>query len=141
MSTQYSIGQLARAGDCKVQTIRYYEEKGLLPRPGRSRGNQRIYTQAHFDRLKFIRHARELGFSLDRIRQILDLSDDADKPCATVDGIARTHLREVESKIRRLQSMRKELRRMIEECNAEKVSDCRIVNVLADHDLCLTKDH
>jgi Cu(I)-responsive transcriptional regulator len=141
MNPEYSIGQMARAGDCKVQTIRYYEQKGLLPEPQRTPGNQRIYSQAHYDRLRFIRHGRELGFSLDRIRQILDLSDDSTKPCATVDMIAREHLREVESKIERLQSMKGELQRMISECAGDRVSECRIVKVLADHDLCLTEDH
>jgi Cu(I)-responsive transcriptional regulator len=141
MYPEYSIGQMARAADCKVQTIRYYEQKGLLPEPQRTQGNQRIYSQAHYDRLRFIRHGRELGFSLGRIRQILDLSDDSAKPCATVDLIAREHLREVESKIARLQSMKGELQRMISECAGNRVSECRIVKVLADHDLCLTEDH
>ena len=141
MHPQYSIGQMAQAGDCKVQTIRYYEQKGLLPEPQRTPGNQRIYSKVHYDRLRFIRHGRELGFSLDRIRQILDLSDDSAKPCATVDLIAREHLLEVESKIERLQAMKGELQRMISECAGDRVSECRIVKVLADHELCLTDDH
>ncbi len=141
MNPGYSIGQMARAGDCKVQTIRYYEQKGLLPVPKRSPGNQRIYSQRHYERLRFIRHSRELGFSLDRIRQILDLSDDSEKSCAMVDQIAREHLREVESKIRRLQCLEKELQRMISECAGDRVSDCRIIEVLADHELCLAHDH
>jgi Cu(I)-responsive transcriptional regulator len=141
MNPEYSIGQMARAGDCKVQTIRYYEQKGLLPEPQRTPGNQRIYSQTQYDRLRFIRHGRELGFSLGRIRQILDLSDDSAKPCATVDLIAREHLREVESKIARLQCMKDELQRMISECAGDRVSECRIVKVLADHELCLTDDH
>lgn len=132
---------MAQAGDCKVQTIRYYEEKGLLPEPRRSQGNQRVYSQAHYDRLRFIRHGRELGFSLERIRQILDLTDDAGKSCAQVDRIANEHLREVESKIRRLQSLRKELRRMISECKADQVAECHIIKVLANHELCIADGH
>ncbi len=141
MKSRYSIGQMAQAGDCKVQTIRYYEQKGLLPEPQRTQGNQRIYSQVHYERLRFIRHGRELGFSLDRIRQILDLSDDSDKPCETVDLIAREHLREVESKIRRLRCLKQELQRMISECAGDRVAECRIVEVLADHELCLSADH
>ena len=80
MEPAYSIGQMARAGDCKVQTIRYYEQKGLLPIPRRNQGNQRVYSQLQYDRLRFIRHSRELGFSLDRIRQILDLTDRVAQP-------------------------------------------------------------
>ena len=141
MEPRYSIGQMARAGDCKVQTIRYYEQKSLLPKPRRNQGNQRVYSQVHYDRLRFIRHSRELGFSLGSIRQILDLADDAEKSCAQVDQIAHEHLREVESKIQRLQSLRKELRRMVSECKADRVAECRIIEVLADHELCLADGH
>jgi len=124
-----------------VQTIRYYEQIGLLPEPERSGGNQRIYRQQHLDRLGFIRHSRELGFSLDQIREILSLSDDPSHACEEVDQIARAHLREVESRIRRLQSMRKELKRMISQCAGSQVSDCRIIEVLSDHSLCLSETH
>ena len=141
MESRFSIGQMARAGGCKVQTIRYYEEKGLLPEPQRNQGNQRVYNQAQYDRLRFIRHSRELGFSLEHIRQILDLTDDADKSCAQVDRIATEHLREVESKIRRLQSLRKELHRMISECKADRIAECGIIKVLADHELCIADGH
>jgi len=132
---------MASIGNCKVQTIRYYEQIGLLPEPERTPGNQRIYNQAHMDRLGFIRHSRELGFSLDRIKEILALSDDPAHSCETVDQIARRHLMEVESKIKRLQSMRKELRRMINQCNGNKVADCRIIEVLSNHQLCLLDKH
>lgn len=138
MSRIYSIGQMAKAGKCKVQTIRYYEQIGLLPKPERSEGNQRIYLRRHMDRLGFIRHSRELGFPLDRIREILHLIDDPSRSCGEIDAIARSHLQEVESKIKRLQSMRKELRRMIDQCAGDKVADCRIVEVLSDHTLCLS---
>lgn len=141
MEQAYSIGQMAQAGDCKVQTVRYYEQRGLIPKPRRNSGNQRVYSQTQYDRLRFIRHSRELGFSLERIRQILDLTDDSEKSCAQVDRIANEHLREVESKIQRLQSLRKELHRMVSECNADRVAECHIIKVLADHELCLTHDH
>ena len=141
MQTQFSIGAIARDSNCKVQTIRYYEEIGLLPEPQRTQGNQRVYSHLHFDRLRFIRHSRELGFSLDHIRQVLKLSDGAENSCAKIDRIAKDHLNEVESKIRRLQSLKKELKRMISECAGNRISDCRIVKVLSDHDLCLTSNH
>ena len=141
MNPKYSIGQMAKAGNCKVQTIRYYEQIGLLPEPERTEGNQRIYRQEHFARLGFIRHSRELGFSLDRIREILTLSDDPSHSCEKVDQIARSHLREVESKIERLQSLQKELQRMINQCAGNQVADCRIIEVLSDHSLCLSGTH
>ena len=141
MGSTYSIGEIAKAGNCQVQTIRYYEQIGLIPAPERTAGNQRVYRQAHRDRLNFIRHGRELGFSLDRIREILSLSDSPDHSCADVDAIARSHLADVESKIKRLQGMKRELKRMIEQCNGNQVADCRIIEVLSNHRLCLQKKH
>jgi len=141
VSNRLSIGQMAKAGNCKVQTIRYYEEAGLLAKPERSEGNQRIYTPQDRERLSFIRHSRELGFSLDQIRQILCFSDNPNHTCSEVDQIANRHLEEVESKIERLQSLQKELKRMISQCRGERVADCRIIEVLSDHSLCLTRSH
>ena len=141
MEQKFTIGQMAKVGNCKVQTIRYYEEIGLLLEPGRTEGNQRIYLQEHRDRLNFIRHSRELGFSLEQIRKILALNDDPTHSCGEVDQIARSHLLEVESKITRLQEMKKELKRMITQCAGGLVSDCRIIEVLSDHTLCLSEEH
>ena len=73
MPAEFTIGDLAQQTGCKVQTIRYYEEIGLMPEPARTAGNQRRYGQRHVDRLAFIRHSRELGFSLDAIRELLSL--------------------------------------------------------------------
>ena len=84
-----TIGTLAKKTGTKVQTIRYYEQIGLLPEPGRSAGGQRRYGDSELDRLSFVRHARQLGFSLDAIRELLDLSDHPDKSCAEADAIAK----------------------------------------------------
>lgn len=141
MTEQFTIGEMARTGNCKVQTIRYYEQIGLLPKPRRNSGNQRVYSRPQHDQLRFIRHSRELGFPLDQIRQILALSDEPAYSCKEVDRIARDHLRDVESKIKRLQSMGEELKRMISECAGDRIAECRVVNVLSNHALCLTDDH
>ncbi len=141
MAKNYTIGQMAKVGNCTVQAIRYYAQIGLLPEPGRTEGNQRMYLQEHRDRLNFIRHSRELGFSLDQIRKILALNDDPTHSCDEVDQIARFHLHEVESKIERLQEMKKELKRMISQCAGGLVSDCRIIEVLSNHSLCLSGEH
>jgi DNA-binding transcriptional MerR regulator len=129
-----SIGALARRTRCKVQTIRYYEQIGLMPQPGRTAGNQRWYGEAHADRLAFIRHSRELGFSLDAIRELLKLSDDPNRSCEDADRIARAHLREVETRIARLTALRTELNRMVRECKPGRIADCRVIQVLAAHD-------
>ena len=141
MKNMYSIGQMAQAGHCKVQTIRYYEQIKLLDIPKRNSGNQRIYDQTQLNRLKFIRHSRELGFSLEQIREILALSDDPTHSCQQVDQIARNHLQDVESKILRLLGMKKELNRMISQCSGDQIADCRIIEVLSDHQLCMAQKH
>ncbi|WP_026871672.1 MerR family transcriptional regulator [Inquilinus limosus] len=137
------IGELARRTGCKVQTIRYYEQIGLMPEAARTLGNQRIYGRAHSDRLAFIRHSRELGFPLDAIRQLLTLADDPSQPCATADRIAQEQLVAVQNRIARLEALKAELERMVEQCRHGTIGHCRVIEVLADHSHghCLHSDH
>lgn len=137
-----TIGRLAREAGCKVQTIRYYEQIGLMPEPARTEGNQRRYGTRHGQRLAFIRHARELGFPLASVRELLSLSDDQDRSCAAADAIAKDHLAAVERRIARLNALKAELERMIEQCKGGRIADCRVIEVVADrsHAHCLT-DH
>ncbi len=134
-----SIGTLGKRTGTKVQTIRYYEQIGLMPEPGRTEGGQRRYEDAELDRLAFIRHSRELGFSLEAIRELLDLSDNPERSCAQIDAVAQKQLHKVEARIARLEALRIELRRMIGECHADRVADCRILEVLRDHEECLSE--
>lgn len=136
-----TIGDLSRETGCKVQTIRYYERIGLMPAADRSTGNQRRYRARDRDRLAFIRHARELGFPLRAIRELLDLVDDPERPCAAADAIARAQLGEVRSRIARLRALEAELERMIEECAGGRICECRVIEVLADHSKCLHREH
>ena len=133
---EYGIGDMARLAGSKVQTIRYYEDIGLMPEAMRNRGNQRRYDRKALDRLKFIRHCRNLGFGLDDIREMLSLSEAPDRPCEAVDEIAQRHREAVNRRIEQLETLRGELDRMIDECAGGKVCDCRIIEVLADHALC-----
>lgn len=132
MENRFLIGHLASVTGCKVQTIRYYEQIGLLSPPHRTSGNQRLYGPEAVDRLQFIRHARQLGFSLDAIGELLSLSDQPDKSCKTADKIARLQLAEVEERISRLQTLRVELMQMISDCSCGTVSECTIVEALRD---------
>ena len=136
-----TIGRLAQETGCKVPTIRYYEQVGLLPAPRRSAGNQRLYGPEHLARLAFVRHGRDLGFSQEAIRELLRLTDDPDQRCDDVDAIARRHLEEVNRRIAQLSALRVELERMVDACHGGRVADCRIVETLADHGKCLTTDH
>ena len=133
-----TIGALARKTGTKVPTIRYYEQIGLMPEPGRTTGGQRRYGDAGLDRLAFIRHARQLGFGLEAIRELLDLGDQPDRPCAEADAIARRQLRQVEQRMARLKALKVELERMIHECSGGRTADCRVLTVLRDHSECLT---
>jgi DNA-binding transcriptional MerR regulator len=133
-----SIGTLSRRTGTKVQTIRYYEQIGLMREPGRSEGGQRRYHEADLDRLAFIRHARQLGFALDAIRELLAMADEPQRSCADADSIARRQLVQVEQRILRLEALRTELERMIAQCYGERVADCRVLEVLRDHSECLT---
>ena len=137
-ASQFSIGELAKRTGCKVQTIRYYEQIGVMPTPDRSAGNQRVYGRRHADRLAFIRHSRELGFPLEAIRQLLDLADDPNRPCDEADRIARAQLKEVETRMERLGMLKTELERMLAECGRGRIAECRVIEVLADHAKCVS---
>jgi len=131
-----SIGKLGQAAGVKVPTIRYYEQIGLLPEADRSAGNQRLYGRVTLDRLAFIRHARDLGFSLEAIRDLLSLSDTPDQSCAAADAIAKAQLVSVQARISRLKALETELYRMVDQCACGTIENCRVIEVLGDHALC-----
>ena len=131
-----AIGELSRLTGVKVPTIRYYEQMGLMSAAGRSEGNQRRYEPTDRDRLAFIKHARDLGFTIDAIRELLDLSAHPERPCAQADEIANRQLRSVQDKMARLKVLEDELRRMTERPHGDHVRDCYVIQSLADHALC-----
>ncbi len=132
----FSIGDMSRRAGVKVPTIRYYEQMGLIAAPGRTEGNQRRYARADLERLEFIRHARDLGLTIEAIRDLIDLSGHPERPCAHADAIARTHLADVREKIARLQRLEAELDRIATHCDGGSVKDCYVIRALASHDLC-----
>ncbi len=136
-----SIGMLARRAGAKVQTIRYYEQIGLMSEPVRTYGGQRRYEEEAVKRLSFIRHARALGFSLDQIRNLLELADDPKRDCTAADSIAREHLAAVKAKIAALNSLKRELIRMVDCCDGTDTAHCRVIETLANHDLCASPNH
>ena len=144
MTERFTVGQLARETGIAVGTVRHYEKIGLLPPAARSEGNQRLFSEAARRRLGFLRHARDLGFPLDAVRELLDLADHPDRPCDLADVIARRHLADVEGRIARLEGLRRELVRMVEGCahanEGGAVAECRVIETLADHAHCAS-DH
>lgn len=141
MTKPMPIGALAVETGVKVPTIRYYESVGLLPAADRTDSNRRVYGPKDVRRLRFIRHARELGFEVEAIRQLLSLADQPDRPCREADMIARTHLSDIDHKIARLVALRSEVRRMVDQCAHGRISECRVIEVLADHAECLHDAH
>lgn len=131
-----TIGKLSQAADVKVPTIRFYEQIGLLPVPARTASERRIYGEADTRRLAFIKHARQLGFSIEAIRTLLDLADHPDRACEDANVLAREQLGAVEGKIAQLQALRTELKRMVDAGCQGPAADCRVIETLADHRLC-----
>ena len=132
----YSIGDLSRRTGVKVPTIRYYEQMGLVSPAHRSEGNQRRYEKADLERLAFIRHARDLGFDIPAIRDLIALSTHPDMPCAGADRIAENHLAAVREKIAKLRKLEHELERIVSHCSGDSVEDCYVIRALSHHELC-----
>jgi len=128
-----TIGALAVRTGTTAETIRYYERIGLLPAPQRAgSGRYRMYRTSDVDRLAFVRRARELGFSIEEVRELLGLADDPQRPCAEVDQLARAHLHAVEEKITQLIALRSELQRVIGACAGKyHMAECRILGALS----------
>lgn len=123
--------QLARQTGCHLETIRYYEKIGLLPNPPRSAGGYRIYDETHVRRLRFILRARELGFGISEIRDLLHLVDCSSQTCVEVQRRTEPHLAEIRAKIADLQRIEAILVTMISQCSGKNVPECPIVDALA----------
>lgn len=124
------IGEAAAASGCHLETVRYYERIGLLPVPERTGGGYRVYQPDDVRRLRFIARGRELGFSLDEIRSLLQLSDDPRLSCAEVDHVARHHLAEIRQRMRELSEMARQLQRTVKACDGGERERCAILDAL-----------
>ncbi len=132
----FSIGDLSRQTGVKVPTIRYYEQMGLVAAAERSEGNQRRYGKPERERLSFIKHARDLGLTIDAIRQLLDLSAHPEMPCAQADRIASEQLGAVRERITKLKRLEQELARIASSCSGNQIGACYVIKALASHDIC-----
>lgn len=135
MSKPLTIGVLARDSGVNLETIRFYERSGLMPAPQRSPSGYRHYQQQDVRRLRFIRRGRELGFSLEEIRSLLDLAAHPESPCASADQMVREHLDAIESRIRDLQNMHTELSKLAD-CHSNQAEHCRLLEALDERDCC-----
>ncbi len=123
-------GELARRTGCNMETVRYYEKIGLMPDPGRADNGYRRYRGRDEDRLRFIIRGRELGFSIDGIRGLLDLVDHRAVSCADVKAIAEVHLEEVRRKVADLRRIERVLADTTKCCSGAEVPECPLINSL-----------
>jgi len=123
--------ELARRTGCNLETIRYYEKIGMMPDPPRTASGYRVYDDAHVSRLRFILRARELGFSIEQIRGLLDLVDGGTQTCAEVKERTELHLADVRAKIADLKRIENVLAETAEQCSGEDVPECPVLEALA----------
>lgn len=122
---------LARRTACNLETIRYYEKIGMMPEPPRTEAGYRLYDDRHVERLRFILRARELGFSLDDIRELLTLVDRGTQTCAEVKERTERHLADVREKIADLKRIERVLAETAAKCSGDEVPDCPVLETLA----------
>lgn len=127
---ELTIGRLSEAASCRIETIRYYEKIALLPAARRTSGGHRVYGGAELRRLTFIRRCRELGFSVDDIRDLLRLVDGGALTCAEVKSITENHLQDVRQRLADLRNMERALREMVRGCSGDRVPECPIIDSL-----------
>lgn len=130
MST-LTIGRIARAASVRLGTLRYYERRGLLPRPPRTASNYRLYPDGTVRRVRFIRRAQQLGFTLEEIKELLSLRARPGAGCADVLARARAKVRDIDGKVRDLRSVRKAVARLMSTCSGKgPVAGCPILEAL-----------
>lgn len=125
-------GELATRTDCNIETVRYYEQVGLLPPPPRSAGGHRLYGKDLVKRLIFIRKSRELGFTLEEIRELLRLVDGRKYTCAQVETLAHEHVKDIRRKIADLKRLKTVLEAMASQCSGGTIPECPIIDALFD---------
>ena len=131
-ANEISIGELSTRTGVNIETIRYYERSGVMPRPPRTAGGRRTYDETFVKRLFFVSRSRQLGFSLDEIRSLLGLVDEHEYTCADVRELTLRHAAEARRKIADLRKLERTLKDMAAQCHGDRVPDCPIVDALFD---------
>ncbi len=139
MNIGMNIGAAAQASGVSAKMIRHYESIGLFAQPVRSDSGYRIYGEREVHLLRFIRHSRDLGFSLAQIRALLGLWQDRDRPSREVRALAQEHLAEVDIKLAELQAVKETLQQLVQSCHGDERPDCPILDTLEAGSEALTK--
>jgi MerR family transcriptional regulator, mercuric resistance operon regulatory protein len=135
---EIGIGEVSRRTGCNIETIRYYERIGLVPKAERTASRYRIYARADVQRLIFVRRARELGFTLDEIRDLLRLAADVPDACAAVRDVAAGHLGDVRAKIADLRKMERTLAKAVSQCERGERPGCPVIDALSSGTIALS---
>lgn len=130
MEKELSIGALSKHSGVNIETIRYYEKIGVMPKPNRTAGGYRVYGSAHAKRLHFVRRGRELGFSLDKLRGLLRLVDSHAYTCAEVHALTIEHLQDIRRKIADLRRLERVMASMAAQCTDDQVPECPVIDAL-----------
>lgn len=126
-----NIGQAAKASGVSAKMIRHYESLGLFPQAHRTEAGYRQYGEKDLNTLRFIRHSRDLGFSLEQIRELLGLWQDRKRPSRQVKALAQAHIAELEAKLHELQAMKATLEHLVHCCHGDDRPDCPIIDLLS----------
>jgi MerR family mercuric resistance operon transcriptional regulator len=130
---EFTIGKLSKRSQVNIETIRYYEKIGIMPKPPRNSSGYRIYSVPHLERLSFVRRSRELGFSQAETRKLLTLVDEHQYTCAEVREMTIKQRSTVRNKIKDLRKLEQALTSMVDECAGGDVPDCPIIDTLFAH--------
>ncbi|OWY35710.1 Cu(I)-responsive transcriptional regulator [Herbaspirillum aquaticum] len=125
-----NIGEAASASGVSAKMIRHYEETGLIPKVGRTDAGYRVYGERDVHLLRFIRQARQLGFSMTQVSDLIGLWLDQSRSSRKVKQLAQTHIGELEQRIRELQTMKGTLERLVQDCHGDNRPDCPILDAL-----------
>jgi len=131
MSTVMNIGEASLATGVSAKMIRHYEGVGLFPGPARTGSGYRQYGERELSMLRFIRQSRELGFSIEQIRELLALWQDRERPSRQVKALAEAHMARLDAKLRELEQMKATLAHLVEACHGDERPDCPILDGLA----------
>jgi Cd(II)/Pb(II)-responsive transcriptional regulator len=135
MKRQIKIGELASLTGCSVETIRFYEQEGMLPPPPRSAGNYRIYGETHVEQLLFIRRCRSLDMTLDEIRQLLTIRDTPQGDCSAVSIFLDEHLNRIAVRIAEIEQLRSQLISLSRRCSGSQTAgQCGILQELGSRE-------
>ena len=133
MSSLMNIGEAAKASGISAKMIRHYESVGLLPLAARTHSGYRQYSEKEISTLRFIRHARDLGFSIAQIFDLLGLWQNRERPSRQVKALAQAHLKSIDAKLQEFQSMKATLERLVNFCHGDDRPDCPIIETLAQN--------